>query len=320
MAHGILHGTKHGLIHGAKHNTLVFESGPVASIGAANVIQRKYSLNPLTGTLTTAAPIAAWASATAYSVAAHPGINRVISNGNLYQCTQSGTSAVAPSGTGQAIVDGTARWRYLGVVDPTVTTQATGSYFLGMTARGLEAIPASRAISDNKGNTYSVITINTYTSYPSSAMGFYGIANGAGGVGHTWSANWGDVGGTGDELNVHGLEIINTTGLLRFNHVEISSPTGGVVTGTPITVNPGERALLLSVWGGIGAVRPAGDAHPCTPLGGLTSIPGVDTTTSLSLDGYIQTHWAWRRVGPGSYASQFACTEGAKVFQFLFGY
>jgi hypothetical protein len=53
----------------------------------------------------------AWAASTAY-------VERDVreANGNTYQCTYPGTSASSggPSGTGAAITDGTATWRYLG--------------------------------------------------------------------------------------------------------------------------------------------------------------------------------------------------------------
>lgn len=51
----------------------------------------------------------AWASNTAYSLNA-----RRNANGNLYRCTQAGTSGnTAPSGTGTGIVDGSCRWSYV---------------------------------------------------------------------------------------------------------------------------------------------------------------------------------------------------------------
>jgi hypothetical protein len=52
----------------------------------------------------------AWAQNTAYAVGA-----LVTANGNLYQCTTAGTSAASgagPTGTGNAIADGTAVWAY----------------------------------------------------------------------------------------------------------------------------------------------------------------------------------------------------------------
>jgi hypothetical protein len=55
-----------------------------------------------------------WAQSTSYT------LNQVIDVGsNVYQCTTAGTSAssgTGPSGTGSGITDGTAVWKYLGVV------------------------------------------------------------------------------------------------------------------------------------------------------------------------------------------------------------
>jgi len=56
-----------------------------------------------------------WAQSTGYGVG-----GKYRANGNVYMCVQSGTSAATgtgPSGTGSAIVDGTAAWRYLGAWD-----------------------------------------------------------------------------------------------------------------------------------------------------------------------------------------------------------
>ena len=61
----------------------------------------------------TIAALTAWAQSTAYLVG-----DRRTANGNAYHCTVAGTSlgsGTGPSGTGTAIVDGTATWRYLGV-------------------------------------------------------------------------------------------------------------------------------------------------------------------------------------------------------------
>lgn len=57
----------------------------------------------------------AWTSGTAFTV-----LDERIYNGpNVYQCIQTGVSAAAPntgpSGTGQNIIDGTVRWKYVGV-------------------------------------------------------------------------------------------------------------------------------------------------------------------------------------------------------------
>lgn len=55
---------------------------------------------------------AAWAASTAYQQNAF-----VTNGGNVYQCTTAGTSAASggPLGTGSAIADGTAVWRYFAV-------------------------------------------------------------------------------------------------------------------------------------------------------------------------------------------------------------
>ena len=59
----------------------------------------------------TIAAVAAWASGTVYAAGA-----RRTNGGNVYQCTTGGTSAGSggPTGTGSAIADNTAVWKYLG--------------------------------------------------------------------------------------------------------------------------------------------------------------------------------------------------------------
>ena len=62
---------------------------------------------------------AAWAQSTAYLLGA-----RVVNGGNIYRATVAGTSFVVgtgPSGTDEAITDGTVTWRYLGANEGAVT-------------------------------------------------------------------------------------------------------------------------------------------------------------------------------------------------------
>lgn len=68
----------------------------------------------------------AWAASTVYTVG-----QGVVLGGNIYQCSTAGTSAASggPTGTGTAITDGTAVWRYLSsgpaLIDYTVGTSGT---------------------------------------------------------------------------------------------------------------------------------------------------------------------------------------------------
>jgi len=71
--------------------------------------------------------VASWASGTAYALA-----DRVTNGGNVYQCSQAGTSAGSggPSGTGTGIVDNGAKWDFLGAgtgaVDQVAQCTVTG--------------------------------------------------------------------------------------------------------------------------------------------------------------------------------------------------
>ena len=86
--------------------------------------QDDYGVN-LTSTVT------AWANSTVYT----NGVSKVVdlTSGNVYTCTQTGTSAATgtgPSGTGTGIVDGSCTWNYVGT---SAWATSNGSSFINLT-------------------------------------------------------------------------------------------------------------------------------------------------------------------------------------------
>lgn len=111
----------------------------------------------------------AWAASTAYALAA-----QVTNGGNVYAVVVAGTSAASggPTGTGNAIVDGTVTWTYLGVVhaNPYVHDFPTYAYSTsapsGLTnVHNFAAQPASAqaAVSVAGGSGYAVNDTITLT-------------------------------------------------------------------------------------------------------------------------------------------------------------
>ena len=93
-----------------------------------------------------------WALGSAYVVG-----NRVVNAGGAYVCTQAGTSAVAPTGQGSGISDGTATWDYAGT--PTERSILVYRFETDNVAKNMPAGGANHTI-DGSGDTILTTWVN----------------------------------------------------------------------------------------------------------------------------------------------------------------
>ncbi len=311
-------------VSGTAVNTLggssPFEQGnglPPLAIGAATIRQKANSSGPGTGTLTTLAVYPNWATSTAYTLI---GETRVTNAGNMYQCSQSGTSASSgggPTGTGTSIVDGTCRWDFIGAGTGACDTQATGSVILVTEARGAWSTPGTGPSDNKSGNVWPLQSLNFYQSFPSSANALYADITAAGGSGHTFSMDWGETSpgsGSGDEVTIAAVEVKGGTFIKALSYVE-AAPVANVVTSAAVVTTA--PAVLVSIAWLNGIVRTPGTSHLATYGSGFTSIPQATALMSLDAAGYIQCAIGFRDAPtPGSYTSSITTNsgEGAGIY------
>src|SRR3954470_11979373 len=281
-----------------------------AATGGAGIAQRTFGAAPGTGTLTTAAPVAAWAASTAYVVdPTSGGISRVLNGGNIYQCRTGGTSAGSggPTGTGTNITDNTAHWTFEGASEGSNTT--AGSQILGVIARGTQSAASSIAPTDNDSGSYTVILNTAYSGFPDSFAGVWRRSTAANTkTNFAASAIWGPENtNQGDEVTVGWIELTGVTvgAPHASSQVERASATANVVTAANITTTV--QCLVVSFWFGNGNVITTGTSHPATPNGGLTLIPGFTALMAIS-GGYIQCAAAWRIANAGTFAESWTTT------------
>lgn len=122
-------------LFGVNRTAAAFATGPVVLDGTnatvipvGTVLLRADGARVEVTTEATIATLSAWAGATAYAVGALR-----TNGGNIYECTVAGISAGSggPTGTGTAITDNTATWRYVAAgtaaVRATVTSELAGA-------------------------------------------------------------------------------------------------------------------------------------------------------------------------------------------------
>lgn len=292
-----------------------------SGIGGASDAQRSFLAPPQTGTLTTVAPLPAWAQSTAYVVdPSQGGVNRVQNGGNHYQCSSGGTSASSgggPSGTGTAITDGGVTWRFIGPIQSTNT--AAGSQILCTVMRGNESQAATVAPTDNDGGgTYTLITDNQYVNFAGSFAGVWRRPTASNAkTNFQTSGVWGGSGGAGDEMSIGWIEVqgVAVGAPHAFSHVERTASSGGTVTAAAITTTV--PCVIISYWFGNGTVQTAGQPDAATPAGGLTLIAGSTGELSLTTNGYVQHMVAWRKQAtPGTFAEVWTASptdQGAQL-------
>lgn len=305
-----------------------FVPPPVASgTGGSSDVQRSFEAPPQSGTLTTVAPIPAWATSTAYVVdPTAGGINRVQNGGTLYQCSQGGTSASSGAGptsttAGATVVDAGVHWYVVGPVAGTNTT--AGSQILVTVMRGNQAQAGGNVDpTDNDGGSYTVITNNAYLTFTSSFAGVWRRTTAANAkTNFTASAFFGGSSGAGDELSIGWLELkgVPVGAPHAFSHVERASSTGGTVTAAAITTT--KRCLIVSYWFGNGTVQSAGSPDTATPAGGLVLVANDSAPLSLTVNGYVQHMVAVRFANPGTFAEVWNATptdQGAQLVTIAF--
>lgn len=302
-------------------------------LGSSASSQRSYSAPPEKGTLITA-PISGWQASTSYVIdpTYSPYRNRVINGGNIYQCITAGTSAGTggPSGTGSNITDGTVHWKYLGANQSQAVS--VGSVIVAYVARGTQStLPSGSAgISpyDNQGKTFITLQNKNYSGYADSFLGTFIRSGTISSATSSYQivAQWGgtSVGsGAGDELTVGWGEFFNVNYTpITASQVERSSATSGIVTGPSVT-NNNKNCLVISVWGGNGAVVTPGSSHTAIPLNGLQFVSGCNNLIAISSNGYIQCAMAWRYVTASNnfFAEQWqtgtGASEGAQLHTIL---
>lgn len=299
---------------------------PVAIGGAADA-QRSFDAAPQTGTLTTPAPIPAWAQSHAYVVdPTAGGINRVLNGGTLYQCSSPGTSAGSGTGPNATTIgttqgDGGVTWYVIGPAQGTSTI--AGSQIIATVMRGNQSLAGSVDPTDNDGGTYTAISNTSYGgAFPTAFAGVWRRTTAANNkTGFTLSAVWGGSGGAGDELSLAWIELQGVTvgAPHAFSEVDRANSTGGTVTAGAITTT--KRCLIVSYWFGIGTVQADGDPDAATPAGGLTPIAGSTGPLSLTVNGYIQHMAAFRIANPGTFAEVWTTSptdQGAKLVTVAF--
>jgi len=305
-----------------------FVPPPAASgTGGSSDVQRSFEAPPQSGTLTTVAPIPAWATSTAYVVdPTAGGINRVQNGGTLYQCSQGGTSASSGAGptstvAGATVVDAGVHWYVVGSVAGTDTT--AGSQILVTVMRGNQAQAGGNVDpTDNDGGAYTVITNNAYLTFTASFAGVWRRTTAANTkTNFSASAFFGGASGAGDELSIGWLELkgVPVGAPHAFSHVERASSTGGTVTAAAITTT--KRCLIVSYWFGNGTVQAAGSPDTATPAGGLVLVANDSAPLSLTANGYVQHMVAVRFANPGTFAEVWNATptdQGAQLVTIAF--
>ena len=282
----------------------------VATVATVGRAQRRYGAPNETGTLTTSQP-PAWTTSVSYVRDPTAGGTNLVTNvGNLYQCRTDHTSSGANEPT---TTSDTTQWKYLGAA-PAVNDTVSGSQIIAIHAgRTPLATP-----SDNDSGSFTSISEHGYADYADWGIGVWRRSSSSNTKsGYTVSVTWAGTSpgaGAGEEVTLFWLELRNViVGAPHTDvHVERASPTGGTVTGANYTLTT--RCLVVSVWGGSGAVVTAGTSHTAVPLGGISALPLLDTTLSISEDGYIQVRAGWAIRDPGTYADQWTSNEGAQLF------
>jgi hypothetical protein len=297
------------------------------TIGGAADAQRSFNAAPQTGTLTTPAPVPAWAQSHAYVVdPTAGGINRVLNGGTLYQCSSPGTSAssgAGPSATtiGSTQADGGVTWYVVGPAQGTNTI--AGSQIIATVMRGNQSLAGSVDPTDNDSGTYTAISNTSYGgAFPTAFAGVWRrttVANTK--TGFTLSAVWGGSGGAGDELSLAWVELqgVVVGAPHASSEVDRTASSGGTVTAGAITTT--KRCLIVSYWFGIGTVQSDGAPDAATPAGGLTLIAGSTGPLSLTVNGYIQHMAAWRIANPGTFSEVWTASptdQGAKLVTVAF--
>jgi hypothetical protein len=192
-----------------------------------------------------------------------------------------------------------------------VETRA-GSLILVGVARGVwESAPS--APTDFYGNAYTTVEgPHPYAAFPDARTGLFAASDARGGAGHMWSAAWGDVGGTGDEVTLSAVEVRGARGIESASWIEREGAPS--LTSEPVTTSG--PALLLAWWWGTGRVLPEGSLHVAVPEGGFELVPGATGLRSLGTNGYIQVAVASRTVdAAGSYQVTWTGDgEGAQLY------
>lgn len=132
-----------------------------------SVATRTNMMTALANTACGLGAVTVWAVSTAYSLNTF-----AYANGNVYQCTQAGTSAASgsgPSGTGTGISDGTAKWSYAA---PTLKV------FSG-------AVPVNCAAADPSGPLVTITLPNPFLTESSGATAIAGTWSGTATAGGT---------------------------------------------------------------------------------------------------------------------------------------
>ena len=313
-------------------------TGEPLSIGIAAVRQRINALNPPTGTFTTYGTDAAITlvvnlTDTITSV----GHTIITGDGPFYY-------RVSAGGTFPGNVDGVTPYYGIRITDDTlqlatsaalavagtqvnITSDGTGTHtlvravhsdlggsaFLTFIARGAWAT-SPNAPTDSKGNTYTATpgSPRAYDGFASSQAGVYIDLTGVGGPNHTFSGTWGDIGGSGDEVTIAGVEVRGAKILQDASVVERVNGGSTIITSNPVTVTARARLVLFVAGNG-----PTGQDHTFTPLDGFVEVLGASAKGDISGNGYIQDHVFTKMVNTrGTYTARVQGTnqEGAQLF------
>lgn len=326
----------------AGSSTVGASSPSPLSIGIGAVVQRLYSTNPSTGTLST------WDTNLTIS-AINTGTDTLTSAGHGFIAnTFPGPFYLATTGTFPGGTDGTTRY-WCVVVDAdnirlatsgqnakagtvvnltssgsgTISlvrvrnSEASGSAFVTMVMRGVWSSDSSAA-TDNKGNNYTDRNDEfAYANFPGSRVRARVDLSATGGAAHTVSATWGNIGGTGDEVTTAIVEVKGATLCKAFAHNETAIGSSSITT--PSITTSDEAMVLVALCGN----GPVNQDHTWTAVDGAwTKHVDASAEQDTNSNGYIQLTWFWRKYNTAqtNLTAQFSgiSNEGAQVFVWAF--
>lgn len=310
-------------------------------VGVGSIVQRLYSSNPATGTLSTWATdltIGSVANATdTFTATGHgfipntcPGPFTLSSTGSVPAGSTAGTpywliipdadtfkiSASMQDAAAGTAVNLTSDGSGTITLHRTIDTQASDSVLFTSVARGVWTTDGTAA-TDNKTNDYTDRDDEyAYAAFPGSKVRTRVDLSAAGGAGHTVSATWGDLGGTGDEVTASLLEVKGGTLIKTFAHNEVA--IGSATITAPTVFCNAEAVVVVFLWGN----GPVNQDHTFTAVDGTwVKHVGASAEANTHNNGYIQCTVFTKKfsVATTGIAPQFQgiTNEGAQFFVYV---